>query len=154
MRRCLVLAGGLLLLGCQSEPADETPDVPADTVAASRAISLEDIAGTWDVRYVPESGDTTVTSLQIRVRADGWTLLLADRDPIVGAVMTSGDSIIVVEGPYESIRRDGVMVTTHSVTGWRGPVGGHGGPAPTSGAGFGAGPPQRGQADPLSGNTG
>lgn len=115
MRRCLVLAGGLLLLGCQSEPADEAPNVPADTVAASRAISLEDIAGTWDVRYVPESGDTTVTSSQIRVTAGGWTLLLADQDPIVGAVMTSGDSIIVVEGPYESVRRDGVMVTTHSV---------------------------------------
>lgn len=115
MRRCLVLAGGLLLLGCRSEPADEVAEVPADSVAASPAISLEDIAGTWDMRYVPQSGDTTVTSSQIRVTANGWTLLLADREPIVGAVMTSGDSIIVVEGPYESVRRDGVMVTTHSV---------------------------------------
>lgn len=115
MSRCLVLAGGLSLLGCQGESADEATEVPADTVAASPAISLGDIAGTWDVRYVPESGDTTVTSSQIRVTADGWTLLLADRDPIVGAVMTSGDSIIVVEGPYESVRRNGVMVTTHSV---------------------------------------
>jgi hypothetical protein len=115
MRRCLVLAGCLLLLGCRSELAEEATEVPADTVAASPAISLEDIAGTWDVRYVPVSGDTTVTSSQIRVTADGWTLLLADREPIVGAVMTSGDSIIVVEGPYESVRRDRVMVTTHSV---------------------------------------
>jgi hypothetical protein len=30
-------------------------------------------------------------------------------------VTTSGDSILVVEGPYESVRRDGTMVTTHSV---------------------------------------
>lgn len=115
MRRCLVLGFGLLLPGCQSEPAEDATELPADTVAASPAISLGDIAGTWDMRYVPESGDTTVTSSQIRVTADGWTLLLADRDPIVGAVMTSGDSIVVVEGPYESVRRDGVMVTTHSV---------------------------------------
>lgn len=116
MRRCLVLAGGLLLLGCESEPAEEATELPADTVAAAPTISLADIAGTWNMRYVPESGDTTaVTNSQIQVTADGWMLLLADRDPVEGVVTISGDSILVVEGPYESIRRDGIMVTTNSV---------------------------------------
>jgi hypothetical protein len=116
MRRCLVLAAGLLLLGCESEPVEETSNLPADTAAVGPTISLADIAGTWNVRYVPESGDTTaVTNSRIEVTPDRWTLLLADRDPVEGVVTVSGDSILVVEGPYESIRRDGTMVTTHSV---------------------------------------
>jgi hypothetical protein len=116
MRSCLVLAAGLLLIGCEREPAEETVDLPADTAATGPTISLADIAGTWNVRYVPESGDTTaVTNSRIEVTPDGWTLLLADRDPVEGVVTVSGDSILVVEGPYESIRRDGTMVATHSV---------------------------------------
>lgn len=120
MRRCLVLAGGLLLLGCRSEPADEVAEVPADSVAASPAILLEDIAGTWDVRYVPQSGDTTVTSSQIRVTANGWTLLLADREPIVGAVMTSGDSIIAWKGRTRAFVETGSWLRPTASTGWKG----------------------------------
>jgi hypothetical protein len=116
MRRCLVLVTGLLLLGCETEPAEEAIEPPADTAMAGPTISLADIAGTWNVRYVPESGDTTaVTNSRIEVTPDGWTLLLADRDPVEGVVTISGDSILVVEGPYESVRRDGTMVTTQSV---------------------------------------
>lgn len=113
----IALAVCLLLLGCERGPEpDEATEIPTDTLAAAPTISLADIAGTWNVRYVPESGDTTrVTNSQIRVTADGWTLLLADRDPVQGVVTTSGDSILVIEGPYESVRRDGTMVTTHSV---------------------------------------
>ncbi|CAN5763692.1 hypothetical protein BH20GEM1_BH20GEM1_18330 [soil metagenome] len=116
MRSCLLLAAGLVLFGCESEPAEETTELPADTAAAGPTISLADIAGTWNMRYVPESGDTTaVTNSRIEVTPDGWTLYLAGRDPVEGAVTTSGDSILVVEGPYESVRRDGTIVTTHSV---------------------------------------
>jgi hypothetical protein len=89
--------------------------VPADTFAAA-TISLADIAGTWDMRSVPVSGgDTTATIYQIQVAADGMTLMLAERDPLVGAVTTSGDSIVADFGPYESVRRAGLMVTTHTV---------------------------------------
>ncbi|MGH7566156.1 MAG: hypothetical protein ACREK2_04925 [Gemmatimonadota bacterium] len=116
MRLCLVLAGGLLLLGCESEPSeDPTEELPADTIAAAPTISLADIAGTWDMRSVPETGDTTATISQLVVTADEMTLMLADRDPLVGAVTTSGDSIMADFGPYESVRRAGLMVTTHTV---------------------------------------
>jgi len=116
MRLCLVIASGMLLLGCESEPAEDATELPAETVPAAPALSLADIAGTWDMRYVPESGDTTaVTNSRIEVTADEWTLFIADRDPVEGVVTTSGDSILVVEGPYESIRRDGSTVTTNSV---------------------------------------
>jgi hypothetical protein len=67
------------------------------------------------MRSVPVSGDTTATVYQSVVTADGWTMMLPDRDPIEGVATTSGDSIIVDAGPYESVRRDGLMVTTHAV---------------------------------------
>lgn len=117
MRLCFVLAAGLLVLGCQREPAEEAMEEQApDTVAAAATISLADLAGTWDMRSIPETGaDTTATVFQIQAAAGGWTLLLPDRDPIEAAVTTSGDSIIVDAGPFESVRRAGVMVTTHTV---------------------------------------
>ncbi|HET6340988.1 MAG TPA: hypothetical protein VFG78_02260 [Gemmatimonadota bacterium] len=114
---CLILTGSLLALGCQREPSEEPAEEPAaDTVAAAATISLADVAGTWDVRSVPETGaDTTATVYQIQATADGWTLYLPDRDPIEAAVTTSGDSIIVDAGPFESVRRAGLMVSTRGV---------------------------------------
>jgi hypothetical protein len=116
MRLCLVLAAGLVVLGCKRESSKEaTEEQAADTVAGAASISLADIAGTWDMRAVPETGaDTTATVYQIQTTADGLTLFLPDRDPIKAAVTTSGDSIIVDAGPFESVRRAGVMVRTHS----------------------------------------
>jgi hypothetical protein len=117
MRLCLVLASGLILSACETEPAEQaTEELPADTVAAEPTISVADVAGTWEMRSVPETGsDTTATVYQLVASADGWTLMLPDRDPIEAEVTTSGDSIVMVAGPFESVRRDGVMVTTHSV---------------------------------------
>lgn len=114
---CLVIAGALFLPGCESEPAEEASDELApDTVAVASTISLSDIAGTWDMRTVPVTGaDTTATISQIVVTADSWTLHLADRDPIIGVATTSGDSIMVDAGPYESVRRTGVTVSTNGV---------------------------------------
>lgn len=110
----LVLASGLLLAACESPPPEETPQ-PADTVAIGPAISLADIEGTWNMRYTPVTGDTAVTTAQVQVTGEGWTLYLPERDPIRAEVTIGGDSLIVVEGPYESIRRPGTMVTMSSV---------------------------------------
>ncbi|CAN5897629.1 hypothetical protein BH20GEM1_BH20GEM1_03800 [soil metagenome] len=115
-RLCLVIASGLILSACESEPAEQaSQELPADTVAAAPTISLADVAGTWDMRNVPVTGDTTPTVYQLVATADGWTLMLPDRDPIEAQVTTAGDSIVADAGPFESVRRDGVMVTTHSV---------------------------------------
>ena len=117
LRLCLVIVGVLFLPGCESEPAEEaTQELAPDTVAATPSIALADIAGTWDMRSVPVTGaDTTATISQVVVTADSWTLHLPDRDPIVGVATTSGDSIIVDAGPYESVRRAGVTVSTNGV---------------------------------------
>ena len=116
-RLCLVLIGGLLALGCQSEPAEEpVEELAPDTVAVAPGITLADIAGTWDMRSVPVAGaDTTATIYQLQVTPDSVTYFLPDRDPVQAVAVTSGDSIILDAGPFESVRRDGVMVTTHSV---------------------------------------
>lgn len=111
----LVLACGFLLNGCKSEPPEESPEPAADTVAIGPALSLADIEGTWNMRYVPVKGDTVVTTSQVQVTPGGWTLLLPERDPIRADVTASGDSLIVVEGPYESIRRAGTTVTMNSI---------------------------------------
>jgi hypothetical protein len=113
----LVLVSGLILSGCESEPAeDATLELPADTMAAATTISLDDLAGTWDMRAVPETGgDTTATVYQLLVTADGATLMLPDRDPIEGQVTVAGDSLVMVAGPFESVRREGVMTTTNTV---------------------------------------
>ena len=115
-RLCLVIATGLALSACEGEPAEQaTEELPADTVAATTAVSLADIAGTWDMRAVPETGDDTATEFQMEITPDGITMLLPDRDPIVTDVTTAGDSIVMDAGPYESVRREGLMTTTHTV---------------------------------------
>lgn len=113
---CHLFLVGALALACQSEPAEESAEeLPADTVAAAPTISLADLAGTWDLRAVPVSGDTTASVAQMVVTPETWTMMMADRDPVEGVATVSGDSVMVDHGPYESIRREGLMVTTHSV---------------------------------------
>jgi hypothetical protein len=115
-RLCLVIASGLILSACESEPAEQaSQELPADTVAALPTTPLADLAGTWDMRAVPESGDTTATVFQFEVTTDGVTMMLPDRDPIELEVTTSGDSIVMDSGSYESVRREGVMTRTHTV---------------------------------------
>jgi hypothetical protein len=75
-----------------------------------------DVNGTWDMRAVPTSGsDTTSTLYQVQAADGNWTLMLPGRDPMTVQAVTDGDSIMVNNGPYESVRRAGVMVTTSSV---------------------------------------
>ena len=113
---CMMIVGGLLMFGCQSEPAEQaTEEIPVDTVAAAPAISLADLAGTWEMQAVPENGDDTATEFQMEVTPNGITMMLPGRDPLVTDVTTAGDSIVMDAGPYESVRRPGLMTTTHSV---------------------------------------
>ena len=113
-RRVGLVFVALLFASCA--PADDAAEEqPADT-AAMTAPAAVDANGTWDMRSVPVSGpDTTPTIFQVQVANGNWTLLLPNRDPIPATVVMDGDSIIVDAGPYESVRRAGTTVTTHSV---------------------------------------
>ncbi|GLC23637.1 hypothetical protein [Roseisolibacter agri] len=97
--------------GTMATPAPATP-------AAAAPISLGAVAGRWDMRAVPESGDTTATTYVMTATADstGWMMAFPDRAPVkVRIVSVAGDSIVAEAGPYASVRRRGVQVTTHSV---------------------------------------
>lgn len=113
--RILVLA---LLAGACAR-ADETPaaDTAAAAAAAPASISLADLAGTWNATATPEGADSAAVSYQLKTSADpaAWTILLPNRPEMPVRVTTDADSIMVSNGPYESVLRKGVMVTTESV---------------------------------------
>ena len=117
-----------LFAACGGTDADDTADTAgmADTMGvgmqtpmpAPAALSLANVAGRWNVRAVPESGDTTPTTFVLTATADstGWTTTFPDRAPLATRVVAvGGDSVVTEVGPYESVRRRGVQVRTRSV---------------------------------------
>jgi hypothetical protein len=74
------------------------------------------VAGTWNLQTISEAGDTVSSTLTATADAAGWTMTLAGRDPIPVRVAVDGDSVITESGPFESVLRAGVMVTTRTVS--------------------------------------
>ena len=111
---------GVLMVGCgeQDQPAMEDTEpameeAPAETMEAT---TFADFAGTWDAYAYMESGDTVPHTLIATSSADGWMIDLPERDPMAMDVTLVGDSVVSEIGPYESVLREGVMVTVRSVT--------------------------------------
>jgi hypothetical protein len=108
-------------VGCakSDETTTDTAAGTASAIAAPAAISVADVAGKWNVRAVPESGpDTTPTLLVLNITPDttGWTMTFPNRPPVKTRVVAiAGDSIVTETGPYPSVRRKGVQVTTTAV---------------------------------------
>ena len=91
---------------------------PPTTPAAPTAISLADVAGTWNVRMMPENRDTTLATYVLNATSSttGWTFSVPGRQPTpVRVIQVAGDSIVTETGPAESITRKGVQVTTRTV---------------------------------------
>ena len=113
------VACALTIAACSGDGSGE--DSAAGTVSAAgdsaAPLSLAAVAGTWNVRAVPESGDTTATTYVLNATADttGWTITFPGGQPIPVRVRVDGDSIITEAGPYDSVRRQGVKVTTNTV---------------------------------------
>ena len=81
-------------------------------------ISLADVAGKWSVRGMNEARDSTLVTYQLNATADtsGWTIAFPNRKAIPARVAAvGGDSVVMEAGPYESVLRKGVQVTTHGV---------------------------------------
>ena len=103
------------------EAARDSAGGMADTAAApAPALSLADFAGTWDVMAKPESGtDTSTTRYTLKATADtsGWTITFPGRpQPVaVRVVAIQGDSVVTEAGPFQSVRRRNVQVTTRNV---------------------------------------
>src|SRR5687767_12321851 len=114
---CLCVA---VLVGCARRD-DAAVDTMADTTQVAPApttINLADVAGRWNVRAVPTTGrDTTATNSVVTATSNtsGWTITFPGRAPIPMRVSVDGDSIMTETGPYPSVRRKGVQVTTNGV---------------------------------------
>lgn len=114
-----------VLVACtpsEKQPAADTAAKPADTsmamaapaAPAPAAVSLNDFAGKWSMKVTNDKGEKVVT-FELIASADstGWTFNFANRKPIpVRITARGGDSIVTQAGPYESVLRKGVQVTT------------------------------------------
>ena len=114
MRRIFLGIGLLALAACgpKEEPAADTA-----AMAAAPTIALADVAGTWSARVMPEIGDSTVLTYEMVATADpsGWTITFPGRPAVPVRPRVDGDSILTEIGPYESVLRPGVQVTTNGV---------------------------------------
>jgi hypothetical protein len=113
MRRVAILCCAAALVGCskaENKPAEETPALPTP-------VSLADVAGKWTVKAMNEARDTTLVTYTLNATADttGWTIAFPNRPPIAAHVAVQGAGLVVDAGPYESVLRRGVQVTTHGV---------------------------------------
>ena len=100
-----------------------TDSMNAMGAAPAAALSLNDVAGTWQLVARPADGkDTTATMSTLTATADttGWTMTFGKAKPVPLHVSVSGDSIISVSDVYPSARRKGVMVHTTSAFHLRG----------------------------------
>lgn len=98
----------------EASPA-ATPAPAAEAPPA--ALSLADVAGKWNVRAVPESGDTTPTTYVLTATADttGWSIKFPSGLVVPLHVSVSGDSIVSSTGTFASQRRKGLKVVSNTV---------------------------------------
>jgi hypothetical protein len=115
-----------VLAGCAKKDNAAVDTTASSSTATTTApapapapVNLADVAGKWNMRSVPASGaDTSATIYVLTATSNtsGWTILFPGRKAIPVKVTVDGDSITLDAGPYPSVRRKGVQVTTHSVS--------------------------------------
>ncbi len=118
MRLFALLASAALLVACAKSEQQPAADSGMAAAMMPASISVADVAGTWDVKGLNEAGDSTLATYVLTATADttSWMAKFPDRDAIPVKIMSvSGDSIVTQMGPYESVLRKGVMVTTNAV---------------------------------------
>ena len=117
-----VLLTAAVLAGCakKDEAAVDTSSTSSTAVTTAPApINLADVAGKWNMRSVPTTGaDTSATPYVLTATSNtsGWTITFAGRKPMAVQVRTDGDSVMIDAGPFPSVRRKAVQVTTNSVS--------------------------------------
>ena len=114
MRRISAVVGLIALAACGGS---ETPAADTAAMAMAPTVSLADVAGTWTISTTAENSDSVLVSSEIAATADpsGWVQTLPGRPPVPMRVTVDGDSIMTDAGPFESVLRPGVQVTTTGV---------------------------------------
>ena len=82
------------------------------------SFSLADVAGTWSVRAMRDTGDAVLAEYQMSGTADpaSWTMTLPNRKPMRLKVSADADSFMVETPPYPSILHEGVAVVSRGVS--------------------------------------
>lgn len=116
MNRAGMLVVGLaFLVGCAGSEAGEA----AEEAMPPAGISLADMAGTWSGQAMNAAGDSTLATYEMVATAteEGWQMIFAGMDPIpMRILMVDGDSVVSETGPYSSALREGLEVTTRTVS--------------------------------------
>ena len=104
------MRGSWLLLSVAVIACEKKPPPPP-------AFSLADVAGTWNVRAMRDTGDAVITEYQMSGTADptSWTMTLPNRPPMRVKVSVDADSFMVQTPPYPSILHPGVAVVSRGV---------------------------------------
>ena len=131
MRSFAVVSVAALLAACvkseTSTPAVDTttaamaPAPAAPVAPAAAPISLKTVAGKYRVTSRGQNGDTSVVTYELNATGDttGWTITFPNRPAVPMRIITvSGDSIVTEAGPFTSVRRTGVPVTTRTTYRW------------------------------------
>jgi hypothetical protein len=118
---CSCLAVLVACAKTEKEPATDTgaatPTAAPAATATPAALSLSSLAGKWAVRGTTEDAKSTVVTFDMVATADtaGWTINFPNRKPVAARVVAlAGDSVVTEAGPYESVIRKGVQVTTRT----------------------------------------
>jgi hypothetical protein len=123
MRHLALYCCVAVLVGCEKpkeQPAADTTAAAAPAPPAPPApapLSLADVAGKWTMRTMPEGADTVLITYELVADSSGsgWVFNFPKRKPVPVHVVAAGDSIVAEAGPYESVLRKGVKVSTTSV---------------------------------------
>jgi hypothetical protein len=124
MRHFAFSCCAIVLVGCTKPDQQAAKDTTAaaapapEPAAQPPGLSLADLAGKWAMTIRAENGDSVLAKYELVATGDttGWTLNFPKRKPVPVHVAVSGDSLVMDAGPFESVLRKGVQVTTHSVT--------------------------------------
>jgi hypothetical protein len=122
--KVFILIAAPLLAACAKKDNSDTAgtdtlsasSTSSAAVAAAPSLSLDSVAGKWNVTSTPTSGankSPTKYVLTATNNTSGWTLTFPNRPPVPAQVTVNGDSVQISAGPYESVRRKGVQVTTN-----------------------------------------
>lgn len=110
----IILFTCIALLGACSSGETEGG---AETAVPEEApgMTLADFAGTWSLSAtVGGNEEPVLTTMSGTADASAWTLTLPDREDVPMQVSIMGDSLIGVTEQYESVLREGVMVTVRT----------------------------------------
>lgn len=112
----------IVVAGCAKQEKAVTDSAAAAAAtpvpAAPAPVKLADVAGKWNIKTMSATSDSVLATYVLDAKADsaGWTMTFPNGKPIpVHIVSVGGDSIVTHAGPFPSVLRKGVQVTTDGV---------------------------------------